>query len=79
MNASIAAHLEMTIPNGARNIPAMPMNIMMAILGIRTISPPISSIFRLPIRFSTVPTQRKRSDLAIAWKMISRIATHIRL
>ena len=57
----------------------MPMNIMMAILGIRTISPPMSSMFRLPIRFSTVPTQRKRSDLAIAWKMISRIATHIRL
>jgi hypothetical protein len=32
------------MPNGARNMPAIPMNIISAILGIRTIRPPILDI-----------------------------------
>ncbi len=73
-NASIAAHLEISMPNGARNMPAIPMNIMTAILGIRTMSPSMSSISLLPIRCSIAPVPRKRSDFATAWKTISRMA-----
>ena len=79
MKASIAAHLLISIPKGARNMPAIPMNIMIAIFGMRPISPLISSMSLLPIRCSTAPTQRNRSDFARAWKIMRRIATHIRL
>ena len=48
-----------------------------AILGKRTIRPFMSSISRLLIRCSTVPTQRNMSDFEIAWKMIRRIAAQI--
>ena len=77
MNAWIAAHFDISIPNGARNIPAMPMTIIAAIFGIRMIKPFISSISRLSILCSTVPTERNRRDLEMAWKMIRRIAAHI--
>ena len=55
-------------------MPAIPMNIITAIFGIRTIRPSISSMLRLPIRCSIAPVPRKRSDFATAWKTIRRIA-----
>ena len=58
-------------------MPAIPITIMAAIFGMRTMSPFMSSISRLLIRCSTVPTERKRSDLEIAWKTIRRIAAQI--
>jgi NADH:ubiquinone oxidoreductase subunit 5 (subunit L)/multisubunit Na+/H+ antiporter MnhA subunit len=73
----IAAHLEISMPNGARNMPAIPITIIAAIRGIRTIRPFMSSISRLLIRCSTVPTERNMSDFEIAWKMIRRIAAQI--
>ena len=79
MKASMAAHLEMIIPNGARNIPAIPMNIMRATFGIRTMRPPYPRYPCCRYFARPYPTHRKRSDFAMAWKMISRIATHMRL
>ena len=73
MNDVIAAHLEMSIPRGARNIPAMPMSIMSAILGILVKSPSMSSMSLLPMWCSTVPTHRNMRDLVMAWKTVSII------
>ena len=72
-NDVIAAHLDMSIPNGARNMPAIPIIIMMASFGILTNSPSMSSMSLLPMWCSAVPTQRNIMDLVIAWNTISMI------
>ena len=61
------------MPNGARNMPAMPICIMIATRGMRTTSPDMSSMFRLCSLCSTTPTHRNNRHLATAWKMINRM------
>ncbi len=64
------------MPNGARNMPKMPTVITNASFGRRTIRPCISSILRLPVLFSTAPTERNISDLETAWNISSKMAAH---
>ena len=69
----IAAHLETSIPKGARNIPQIPITMYFAMCGSFSKIPSISSISRLPIWCSVVPTHRNIKDFAIAWKIIRKI------
>ena len=52
-------------PKGAKNIPAIPTIIIKASSGCLTIRPCISSMFLLPILFSTAPTDRNKRDRAL--------------
>ena len=63
--------MEISIPNGARNMAAMPTIIMMASLGMRVKSPSMSSMSLLPMWCSAVPTQRNSRDLVTAWNRVS--------
>ena len=75
-NDVIAAHFETSIPKGARNIPAIPIIMNAASLGILTKRPSISSISLLPILCSAVPTHKNSSDFVTAWNMISIMPAH---
>ena len=75
-NDTMHPHLEISIPNGARNIPAIPMIMHIASLGILLNRPSISSIILDPMWCSAVPTQRNSNDLVIAWNMMSMIPAH---
>ena len=66
----------MSIPSGARNIPAIPIIINDASLGSLPKRPSISSISLDPIWCSAVPTQRNMSDFVIAWNMRSIMPAH---
>ena len=59
------------MPNGARNMPAMPICIITETRGMLTISPAMDSMSRLCNLCSMTPTQRNNRHLATAWKMIS--------
>ncbi len=74
MNARSVAHFEISMPSGARYMPAIPISIIRPTLGRFVIRPAMSSMSREWTWCSTVPTPRKRRDFATAWKMISRIA-----
>ena len=71
------AHLAMSMPNGATNMAMMPSIMRRAKRGMRSNRRSIDSMSREPMWCSAVPTQRNRSDLAAAWKMVSRIAAQI--
>ena len=73
-NAFKAAHFEISIPNGARNIPAIPITITRARNGDAIISPCISSISRLPVAFSIAPTAWNIIDFDTAWNIRRSIA-----
>ncbi|OPY92512.1 MAG: hypothetical protein A4E73_01064 [Syntrophaceae bacterium PtaU1.Bin231] len=63
-----------SIPKGARNMPAMPISISQVNLGIARTSASIASISRVPITCAMEPTQRKSRHLATAWKMMRSTA-----
>ena len=73
-NETSVAHLEMSIPNGATNIPRMPSIMKRVRRGRRLKRPSMSSMLRLPMRCSTVPTHRNRIDLDTVWKMMRKTA-----
>ena len=64
------------MPNGARNIPQMPITMQSERRGMELKIPSKFSRSRLPSCCSAVPTVRKRRDLATAWKMTIMIAVH---
>ena len=68
-----AAHFEISMPKGARNIPEIPTIMTKASLGSLTIRPCMSSMLRLPVLFSTAPTERNISDFETAWNTRSRM------
>ena len=70
------AHLEISMPKGATNMPIMPSIMKRVRRGRRAKRPSMSSMLRLPMRCSTVPTHRKSSDLDTVWKMIRKIPAH---
>ena len=73
-NAFSATHFEISIPNGARYIPAIPIPIMYASFGTRMISPCMSSMSREPSVFSVAPTDWNSMDLLTEWKIIRKTA-----
>ena len=75
-NASSAAHLETSMPNGATNMPMMPIDIRRARRGMRSNRSSMSSMFLLPMWCSAVPTHRNRSDFAMAWNRMRKHAAH---
>ena len=75
-NDRSAAHFATSIPNGAINIPQIPIIITNARRGSLMISPCISSISRLPIQFSISPTVWNNNDLDTAWNIISINPAH---
>ena len=77
MSASMAAHFDMSIPNGATNMPQIPASIMSAMRGILMMSPRMPSISRVPKPAAAVPTVRNMSDFATAWKIVRKSATQI--
>ena len=58
----------MSMPNGAMNMHMMPSIMKRARRGMRSNRRSMSSMSRLPMRCSAVPTHRNRSDFAMAWK-----------
>ena len=66
----------MSMPKGARYMPAMPMPMIYASRGSRRISPCICSISREPMLFSVAPTASNNIDLLTEWKIMSRMAAH---
>ena len=76
MKAPRAAHLEMSMPKGATNMPQMPSAMRHASLGMRETSASMLSMSREPMWCSAVPTHRKSSDLATAWKMSRNTPAH---
>ena len=64
------------MPNGATNMPMMPSIIRRVSRGRRAKRPSMSSMLRLPIRCSTVPTHRNSSDFDTVWKMMRKMAAH---
>ena len=71
-----AAHLAISMPNGARYIPQIPIIITTASRGSLMIRPCMSSILRDPVTFSTAPTHRNISDFETAWKITSITPAH---
>lgn len=74
--AFMAAHLEISMPKGARNMPEMPIIKRTASCREILYRPSMSSRLRLPSWYSVEPTDRNRSDFAMAWKTTSIIAAH---
>ena len=72
-SAFSTAHLLTSIPKGARNMPAIPIWIMIESFGIATIRPDMLSMSRLFVFCSKVPTHRKSRAFVTAWKRIRRI------
>ena len=72
--ASMAIHLPSSTPKGGKSMVSTPIMAMSAVRGMRSYRPRMSSMSRLPISCSMVPTQRKSRDLDTAWKMISMMA-----
>ena len=71
---TMVAHLEMSMPNGAMNIVRMPSAISRASLGIRMNRLSMSSMSRLSMWCSAVPTHKNSSDLAAAWNISRNMA-----
>lgn len=72
--ASTAIHLDSNAPKGGRNMVTMPITATMAVLGMTAMRPRMSSMSRLPIFCSMVPTHKNIKPLEIAWKTIKRMA-----
>ena len=75
-NDTSVAHLDTSMPNGATNMPMMPSIIKRVRCGRRLNSPSMSSMLRLPMRCSTVPTHRNSVDLDTVWKIMRKMAAH---
>ena len=73
-NDTSVAHFAMSMPKGATNMHIMPSIMKRARRGMRSKSRSMSSMLRLPIWCSAVPTHRNKRLFATAWKMMSRIA-----
>ena len=70
----MASHLENSTPKGGSNMVAMPMTVMSAVRGMMRHSPRMSSMSKLPIFCSMVPTARNKRPLEMAWNRMSRMA-----
>ena len=73
-NDTSVAHFAISMPKGATNMHMMPSIMKRARRGMRSKSRSMSSMLRLPIWCSAVPTHRNSRLFATAWKMMSRIA-----
>ena len=74
---NILEHFNLKVPQGTNvAMPAMPMTIIEASRGNRSINACMSSISRLPSAFSTAPTSWNSMDLLTAWKISRKIAAH---
>ena len=76
-NETSVAHFAISMPNGAMNMHMMPSIIKRAKRGMRSNSRSMSSMSRLPMWCSAVPTHRNSKDLAAAWNMTSNIAAQM--
>ncbi len=70
------AHLAMSMPKGAMNMHMMPSIMKRARRGIRSNKRSMSSMSRLPMWCSAVPTHRNSSDFATAWNRMRKLAAH---
>ena len=68
------AHLASSMPNGAMNMHRIPSIMKRARRGMRSNNRSMSSMSRLPIWCSAVPTHRNSSDFAIAWNSTRKAA-----
>ncbi len=73
-NDTSVAHFATSMPNGAMNMHMMPSIMKRARRGMRSNSRSMSSMSRLPMWCSAVPTHRNRSDFAMAWKTMRKTA-----
>ena len=70
------AHFAMSMPKGAMNMHMMPSIMKRARRGMRSNKRSISSMSRLPMWCSAVPTHRNSSDFAMAWNSTRKQAAH---
>ena len=68
------AHFATSMPNGAMNMHKMPSIMNRERRGMRSKSRSMSSMSRLPMWCSAVPTHKNRSDLAMAWNRMRNAA-----
>ena len=76
-DALSADHLEISMPNGARYMPAIPMNMKTASFGRRYRRPCMSSRLRLCRQFSVAPTSWNIRDFEMAWNIIRNTPAQI--
>ena len=75
-NDTSVAHLATSMPNGAMNMHMMPSIMKRAKRGMRSNSRSMSSMSRLPMWCSAVPTHKNSRLLAMAWNRMRKSAAH---